>query len=422
MIMDTPPREQRLQDDFDGVRLRIGRGSIKWDVAGQVDPRSLPDDPLLALSDPRLLLPMSLADMEFRPPRAILAALQRCVERADFGYTRLADRHRAAICSWFARHHRWNVAPEWIIPGFGSVPALNLAIQALTEPGDGVIIQTPVFKPFADSITSNGRRVIRNPLRVDASGRHAMDIDDLRIKAADPRTRMLILCSPHNPAGRVWSRDELGELAEICLARGIVIVADEVHADIRRSNVSFQSLAETVPAIASLLVHLHGPSKTFNLAGLKVSTVIVPEAGLRQRISTAYERINEAFGAGVFGLEAMHSAYTECDDWLGSLTAYLDGNFEFLADSLTALSSHTDGGLVLAPAEGTYLAWVRVDARLTRGVTASDMLRRHVGLLVDDGAGYGTVDGHWIRMNLACPRAMLIEAMARFRRALLPES
>ena len=422
MTMHNQPRERRLQDDFDEVRLRIGRGSIKWDVAGQVDPQSLPADPLLALSDRRLLLPMSLADMEFRPPSAILEALQRCVERADFGYTRLTDRHREAICAWFARQYRWQLAPEWIIPGFGSVPALNLAIQALTEPGDGVIIQTPVFKPFADSITSNGRRVIRNPLQVDASGRHVMDIDDLRIKAADPRARMLILCSPHNPVGRVWSRDELGVLAQICLARGIVVVADEVHADIRRSNSSFHSLAEAAPAIARQLVHLHGPSKTFNLAALKTSTVIVPDDGLRRRMSAAFERINEAFGAGLFGLEAMHSAYTACDDWLRSLTAYLDGNFEFLADSLSALSSPNDGGIVLAPAEGTYLAWLRVDPSLTRGEIASEMLRRRAGLLVDGGAGYGSADEHWIRINLACPRAMLIEAMTRFRRALLPES
>ncbi len=411
-----------ISGDFEDVRLRIGHGSIKWDVPGQANPRDLSSDPRLALADRRLILPLSLADMEFPPPEPVVAALRECVDRRDYGYHRPTARFQQAVCGWFGRHHRWAVDAEWIVPAFGSVPALNLAIQSLTEPGDGVVVQTPVFRPIIDAVTLNDRRLLPNPLREDGPGRYSMDLDGLRAMLRQQTAKLLVLCSPHNPVGRVWTREELQALVAVCREFGLLLVADEVHGDLCRQHREFITIGRAAPDVTDVLIHLHGPAKTFNLAALKVSTVIVPNPALRQTVLGAFLRLNEAFGFGVMGATALCSAYTECDEWWHQLRWRLDRNAERLAGWLERFGERTGQAIHLAPPEGTYLAWLKMVGVSATGPGTAARLRQSGGLLVDEGEKYGPGGEGWVRLNFACPAVMLEAALARLQYALGDES
>lgn len=393
--------------DFDAPLLRLGTSSIKWEVPGQIDAAALPGGAAwVAQRD--LVLPLGLADMDFRTAPVVVEALQARVAHGIFGYTHPAAEYFAAVIGWLERRHGWRAQRDWIVPTTGAVPAINLAIQMLTRPGDGIIVQPPVFHPFAESIVNNGRRVVCNPL-VDTGTRYAMDFDDLAAKASAPGVRMLILCSPHNPVGRVWTAHELCELARICCRNDLLVVSDEVHCDLTHGRERFTTLAVAAPSLLPRLIHCHGPSKTFNLPGLKTSTTIIPDATLRARFVDGLRNLNELFGVHALGGVALQAAYDRGEPWLARLVSALESNRAwldcFLQSRLPALR--------LRPAEGTYLAWV--DARETGRSSAAlqERLRQEARIVVEDGARYGQGGEGFLRINFACPRPLLEAALSR---------
>lgn len=398
-----------MEFDFDEVVNRIGTGSIKWDAPARAHnaghaPQA--DRPQQGLG----LIAMGVADMDFRVAPAIVDALSARLREGILGYTHPDDDYFDAVQGWMSGRYNWTTERSWILPGAGSVPAINIAIQMLTNPGEGIIVQPPVFHPFAQSVENNGRRVVPNPLRL-IDGRYVMDFEDLSAKAADPAARMLILCSPHNPVGRVWSKGELHQLAEICKRNDLIVVCDEVHADLAHPWARFTSLAAAAPEIEDRLVHCHGPSKTFNLPGLKISTTIIPNQELRDRFLIGLRNLNELFGVSALGVEALKAAYTRSGDWHDALMRYLAGNLRLLKEYLA--SDLPD--LQLVGPEATYLAWI--DCR-GLGLPTDELRQRLIdkaNLWVEDGGLYGREGEGFLRMNIACPRSVLQDALERMR-------
>ncbi|HTP57422.1 MAG TPA: PatB family C-S lyase, partial [Spirochaetia bacterium] len=301
------------------------------------------------------LIPLWLADMDFAAPPQIVRALQAAVDQGIYGYTLEPDSWFDAAAGWLRRRHGWEVRREWMLPSPGVIPALVFAILGLTEPGDGIVIQPPVYYPFSMRITANGRRVVENPLKL-RDGRWEMDLEGLE-NVVDERTRMLVLCSPHNPIGRVWDRETLLRLADTCLRRRIVVVSDEIHGDLVMDgfrHVPFASLSEEAAAHS---VTLLSATKTFNLAGMGGSFTVIPDIGMRAR----FDAVQHAIAAGpanIFAAAAAEAAWKHGEQWLEELLAYVQANFRFLAGFLSEnLSSVT-----LAPLEGTYLAWMDMRA------------------------------------------------------------
>ena len=386
--------------DFDRVIERRGTSSLKWDFGERIVGRSG-------------LIPLWLADMDFAAPPQIVRALQAAVDQGIYGYTLEPDSWFDAAAGWLRRRHGWEVRREWMLPSPGVIPALVFAILGLTEPGDGIVIQPPVYYPFSVRVTANGRRVVENPLKL-SGGRWEMDLEGLE-KVVDERTRMLVLCSPHNPTGRVWDRESLLRLADICLRRRIVVVSDEIHGDLVMEgfrHVPFASLSEEAAAHS---VTLLSATKTFNLAGMGGSLTVISDTGMRAR----FDAVQHAIAAGpanIFAAAAAEAAWKHGEQWLEELLAYVQANFQFLAGFLTEnLSSVT-----LTPLEGTYLAWMDMRALELSDDQIRDTLQADAGLWLDEGRKFGRGGEGFQRLNVACPRATLADAAKRLVRAFHP--
>ena len=375
--------------DFDSVIDRRGTGSEKWDKYRGRD-----------------ILPMWVADMDFRSPPAVIAALRERVEHGVFGYTDPPPGTADAVLEMLARDHGWTIDPAWLVWLPGLVCGLNVTCRAVGEPGDDVLTLVPVYPPFFSAPRNSGRGLVRVPMHAE-NNRWTIDFD--RLKAAvTPRTRLLLLCNPHNPVGRVFDRSELERLAEIAAAADLVVCADEIHCglvlDPRKRHVPFASLSAES---AQRSITLMSPSKTFNLAGLGCSFAVIPSEPLRRRFLQAKAGIVPMINP--FGYTAARTAYRECEDWRRELIAYLRGNRDALAEALRGMP----GGLTMAPVEGTYLAWI--DMRRT-GIDEPVRFFEEGGVGVQDGREF---DGPgFVRMNFGCPRSVLQEALARMRRAL----
>ena len=319
--------------NFDELIARRGTNSYKWDSAVDAD-----------------VLPMWVADMDFRTAPAITEALRRRVEHGIFGYTRVPQTYYEAVASWFARRHGWSIQTDWMMYTSGVVPALSAIIKALTVPGDKVIAQTPVYNCFFSSIRNNGCELLANPLRREGDT-YRMDFDDLERKAADPRAKLLLLCNPHNPAGRVWTRNELARLNDICLRHGVRVVADEIHCELVFSGYAYTPFASVSDACLENSITCVSPSKAFNIAGLQIATIVSSDADIRARIDRAIN-INEVCDVNPFGVIATEAAYSdEGEAWLLQLIAYLEENDRtfctFCAERLPQFP--------LVRLEGTYL-------------------------------------------------------------------
>ncbi|MBN1939229.1 MAG: PatB family C-S lyase [Candidatus Aminicenantes bacterium] len=384
--------------DFDTILDRRGTGSLKWDY------------PARRLNAPEAL-PMWVADMDFAAPPAVTDALARRLAHGAFGYASFPESVREAVAVWMAGRFGWNIRPEWISIAPGVVPSLYAGIRALTRPGDGVIIQTPVYPPFFSAVEATGRRLVKNPLRFE-NGRWTMDFGGLE-RLIDERTRTIVFCSPHNPVGRVWSEEELGRLAEICLERDLSVISDEIHGDLvfrGRRHIPFASLG---PEVAQRTITLAAPSKTFNIAGLAASLGIAQnrahrEAFRREFALTGWELPN------IFGLTAMEAAYRSGGPWLDALLEYLEAGADqmdrFFADRLTPLRFFKP--------EGTYLALIDGRGLGLDPAAWNDFLLRKAGVYLNDGAAFGEELTGFSRLNFACPHAVLDEALSRLERAL----
>lgn len=386
--------------DFDKVLERRGTSSLKWDYS-------------LKFTGTEGLLPFWVADMDFEAPPEIRQALARRLEHGVFGYTLEPESWFEAAQHWFARRHGWAVEREWMLPSPGVIPCLSAAILALTEPGDGIVIQPPVYHPFPMRIAENGRRIIENPLLLSGD-RWEMDFKGLS-DVMDRRTRMLVLCSPHNPVSRVWSRAELERLVDICVQRDIVLVSDEIHCDLLMPGFRHVPVASISPQAARITVTLVAATKTFNLAGLGGSLAVIADPGMRRRLDATQHAVFTG-QTNALAAAASEAAWRRGERWLDELLAYVAENDRFtrsfFAENLPSVR--------VFPLEGTYLALLDMRSLGLSDDELSDRLRRVGGVWLDEGRKFGREGQGLQRLNLACPRAILSEGLQRVARALSP--
>jgi len=379
--------------DFDTIIDRSGTSSSKWDR--RKEDVEEPD-----------VLPMWVADMDFVSPPSVVEALRQRVEHGIYGYTERTDSYYEALTSWMKRRFGWDIQKEWIVYTPGVVVALNLIIQAFTQPGDKVIIQQPVYHPFSYAILNNRRRLVNNQLRIE-KGRYVMDFDQLK-GSIDRSTKLLILCSPHNPVGRVWTKEELLQLAAICLENDIILVSDEIHGDLILDGNIHTPTATLSAEIADITITCTAPTKTFNIAGLGVANTIISNADLYDRFhavvsNTGLEMTN------VFAKVASEAAYNHGEGWLSHLLIYLQRNYKFL---ISFLKTHIPRVNVF-PLEGTYLAWLDFRELGLKDKELRRLLIHEARVWLDEGTKFGSGGEGFQRMNIGCPRKLLEEGLER---------
>lgn len=379
-----------MKYDFDKTIDRRATNSYKWDSA--------PGD----------VLPMWVADMDFRTAPAIIDALQKRVAHGIFGYTRVPDAYYDAVTSWFSRRHGWDIDREWIIYTSGVVPAVSAVIKALTVPGDKVIVQTPVYNCFFSSIRNNGCEIVSNPLR-RTTDTYEMDFDALERCAADPRAKVMLLCNPHNPAGRVWTPDELTRLGNICLRNGVTVVADEIHCELVYQGFKYTPFASLSDAFLHRSVTCVSPSKAFNIAGLQIANIVAFDNDLRSRIDKAIN-INEVCDVNPFGVAATIAAYNEGEEWLNQLVDYLHGNYEAMAEFCRRELAE----FPITRLEGTYLVWMDCSSLGMSSDALEHALLDDARLWLNAGTMYGAEGEGYMRWNIACPRSVMLDGLNRF--------
>lgn len=355
------------------------------------------------------LLPLWVADMDFRTPDFIIEAIRKRAEHEVFGYTFRGESYNQSIINWLKRRHNWEIKPEWISFSPGVVAGLTLAIEAFSKPGDGVIVQPPVYFPFFDSVKGTGRELIENPLRLE-NGRYFFDLEDLKRKIT-PQTKLLLLCNPQNPGGMAWNEKELTELARICIENKVLIISDEIHSDLIFDGYRHTPLAGISEEIAQNCVVCMAPSKTFNTAGLTTSFLVIPN----KRHLIAYERVMRLphlHMGNIFGTAALEAAYTEGDDWLTQLMKYLQENYSLLEQFFNENFPEVK---VMRP-EATYLIWLDFSAfGLTDEKINQNLIEAGVGL--NRGVQFGKQGSGFMRINIGCPRSVLQEALFRIQKA-----
>lgn len=379
-----------MKYDFDKTIDRRATNSYKWDSA------------------PEGVLPMWVADMDFRTAPAIIDALQKRVAHGIFGYTRVPDAYYDAVTSWFSRRHGWDIDREWIIYTSGVVPAVSAVIKAMTVPGDKVIVQTPVYNCFFSSIRNNGCEIVSNPLRRTADT-YEMDFDALERCAADRRAKVMLLCNPHNPAGRVWTPDELTRLGNICLRNGVTVVADEIHCELVYQGFKYTPFASLSDAFLHRSVTCVSPSKAFNIAGLQIANIVAFDNDLRSRIDKAIN-INEVCDVNPFGVAATIAAYNEGEEWLNQLVDYLHGNYEAMAEFCRRELPE----FPITRLEGTYLVWMDCSSLGMPSDALEHALLEDARLWLNAGTMYGAEGEGYMRWNIACPRSVMLDGLNRF--------
>lgn len=391
--------------NFDQLINREGFDSIKWSYLDEFCPST--GSSRINSKNPRVL-PMWVADMDLASPPEVVKAMQARADHPVYGYAGKPEAYYKPFIHWMKERHHTLVERDWIVFSPGIVPAIGTAIRAFTGPGDGVAIMPPVYHPFRQLIEKNRRTVHEAPLRI-VDGHYEMDFDALDAAAA--ASRLLILCSPHNPVGRVWTRAELLGMAEIAERRNLVVLADEIHADLvfgPNRHVPSTLLSE---ALCKRLISTWAPSKTFNMAGLQVSYILVPDQGLRK----AFTDETEAAGIGTpncLGVAAAEAAYRHGGPWLDALLLYLHANYTHLKDALAQKTP----GLEVYPCEGTYLAWVDFKGVGLQGNVHKVLLEK-AGLWLDAGSRFGSGGEGFARLNFGCPRSTMDEAIARLTQA-----
>lgn len=384
-----------MKYNFDEIIPRRGTNSYKWDTPEEEN-----------------VLPMWVADMDFRTAPAIIETLRRRVEHGIFGYTKVPQNYYDTIVKWFINRHQWEIDSQWIIYTSGVVPAISAIIKAMTIPGDKIIVQTPVYNCFYSSIRNNGCKMIANNL-IYQEGRYTIDFDDLEHKAADPETKLLLLCNPHNPVGRVWTSEELQRIGDICLQNGVFIIADEIHCELTyegHNYTPFASLSEEFRLRSATCI---SPSKAFNLAGLQIANIVAADSNIRSRIDRAIND-NEVCDVNPFGVIVTIAAYEKSEEWLDALRKYLWENYTYVR---YFFKRHLPQYSVL-PLEGTYLVWIDCRAAGIGSDNITSCLQNKQKLMVNSGTLYGPGGEGFIRLNIACPRKLLIDGLVRLAKVL----
>jgi cysteine-S-conjugate beta-lyase len=400
-----------MKYNFDEEINRSGTSSIKWEYM-QSEKAVFKLEKTDAFFGQDRMLPMWIADMDFQAPQPVIDALVERARHGIYGYTEKDDSYLEAIVHWMKKRHAWKIKKSWIASTPGVVPALAMLVRTFVKPGEKVIIQPPVYFPFYLVAEFNGAEIVKNPL-ILKDGRYQMDFDDLAAKARDPKVKMLILCSPHNPVGRVWSKEELTRLGEICLANKVRVVSDEIHGDLTYKGVLFTPFAKISRDFAQNSIICTAPSKTFNLAGLSTSNIIIPNADLRAKFERTLLN-NALLDAGIFGTLALKAAYNHGDEWLDQVLEYLEENLNFLEDFV---AKNIPKIRVIHP-EGTYLVWLDCRALGLDKVKLKRLMIKEARVYLEDGYIFGPEGERFERMNIACPRSVLKDALERIQNAL----
>ena len=411
-----------LKYNFDEIIDRRGTGCVKWDEDSSGSKfntlHSIPDrwSPTRSLSVFTSTIPLWVADMDFKAAPAIQEAIRKRAEHGVFGYTLVGDDYYEAIISWFQRRHGWTIRREEILYTTGVVPAISVALKALTMPGEKVVMLSPDYNCFFSSIRNSGCEVVecaltREKVKVksELTSHFSLNWADFEAKCADEKTTVFLLCNPHNPTGRVWTKEELEQMNAICMRHGVKVVSDEIHCELIMPGHQFQPFAAVSEACRQNSVILNSPSKSFNIAGLQIANIICAQPEWRRRLDRAIN-INEVCDVNPFGPVALKAAYNESEDWLDELNLYLWDNYQ----ALCRFAKENLPGWRVCPLEGTYLPWVDITALGMSSQEYADRLLHKCGVRVNPGTMYGPQTGEgYIRLNIACARSLLMEALTR---------
>ncbi|MBF8983888.1 pyridoxal phosphate-dependent aminotransferase [Lutibacter sp. B2] len=390
-----------MEYNFDKVINRKGTNSVKWEFMND----------MFGTND---LLPLWVADMDFECPKPVIEAIQKRATHGIFGYSSNDyEEYYISIMNWMKKRYNWEIEKDWIVHTPGVVPALAICVQTFTNPGDQVIIQRPVYYPFTRVIVNNGRIISNNSLKYE-NNKYSIDYEDLERRAKDSTTKLMILCSPHNPVGRVWTKDELTKIGEICLRNNVILVSDEIHGDLVHSgnkHIPFTSISKDFEKNTIVCTAL---SKTFNLAGLNTSSIIIANEELRANFKKTSEDRNASPKPNPFGIVATQAAYNHGEEWLEQVIEYIEDNMsyidEFLKDKLTKVK--------MIKSEGTYLAWLDFsDLGLSKD-ELWDIIVKKAKVGLDDGSIFGEEGIGFQRINVGCPRSILEECMNRIEKVL----
>lgn len=382
-----------MEYDFSRPTERRGTDSYKWDSAPEAD-----------------IIPLWVADMDFETFPGITEALQRRVAHGIFGYTRVPEAYYEAVCRWFGKHHGWHINREDIIYTSGVVPAVSAVIKALTLPGDQVIVQGPVYNCFFSSIRNNGCETVSNSLIYNKEElRYEIDFDDLERKLAHERARLMLICNPHNPGGRVWTRDELTRVAELCRKYGVRVVSDEIHCELTLYDNEYVPFGSLPDELSHGSITCCSPSKAFNTAGLQIANIVCRDAEVRNRIDRAIN-INEVCDVNPFGVIALQAAYSdEGYEWLTQLRKYISANYDLLCERFARELPKCK----VMRMEGTYLAWIDCSELHISSDEIEEMLMHENKVWVNAGSMYGAEGAAFIRINMACTSELLNEGITR---------
>ena len=396
--------------DFDQTNDRAGTSSIKWEYRSEHGTVRHWDETSARHGDNRIL-PMWVADMDFRCPEPVVEALVKRARHGVYGYTGRPESYTDAVVGWMRQRHGWTVDPATILTVPGIVPTLNMAVRSFINSGDKVLIQPPVYHPFYRSITNNGGEIVTNPLRV-REGRYDMDFEDLERKAADPAVKLAILCSPHNPVGRVWAADELRRFGEICQRNGVIVIADEIHGDLILPGNTFTAYGTLGKVFEQQAIICTAASKTFNLAGLHCSNIMIADEALREGLAGTI-RTNGLSGMNPFSLLATETAYREAEGWLDAVLDYIAGNAARVAEVMAKRAPM----ITVSPLQGTYLQWFDCRALGLDAAELEDLMLKKARVYLDEGYIFGPEGVGFERINLACPRQIVDLALERITEA-----
>ncbi len=386
-----------MKHDFDKVIERRGTASTKWDYMPGV-PKN---------ND---VLPMWVADMDFMLPQPVIEVLRKKLEHGIYGYTSRSSSYFESISNWFKRRHNWEIKEEWITHSPGVLPAISIILLTFTNPGDKIIIQPPVYPPFHSVVKNNGRHIVYNQLK-EQNGLYVMDYLDLERKI-DNQVKMIILCSPHNPGGRVWNEDELIKFGEICLKHKILIISDEIHCDLLFNGYKHTPLASLSEELAQNTITCISASKTFNMGGLTTSANIIPNPQIRALFDHALENM-ELHTGNIFGMAALEAAYRYGEEWLDELLEYLEGNLSFL---IRYFNEKIPQIKPMIP-QGSYLVWLDCKGLNMNQPELVNFMLNRAKVKLNDGVTFGPGGEGFMRINIACPRSIMEEGLERIKKA-----
>lgn len=380
--------------DFDRLEDRRNTGSLKWDVKENE-------------------LPLWVADMDFKTAPAVTRAVMERASRGIFGYEIVPEEWYEAYERWWQKRHQFHIQREWLIFCTGVVPAVSCAVKRMTNTGDNIVVQTPVYDIFFHSIENHGRHVLENRLKYEG-GEYSIDFDDLEEKLSHPQTTMMILCNPHNPVGKIWSRGELARIGQLCKKHHVFVLSDEIHCDLTDPGFEYIPFASASDICAGISMTCISASKAFNLAGMQSAAVVIPDEGLRQKMERGLNS-DEIAEPGSFAVTAVTAAFNEGEAWLLALRQYLQENKKLVRDFLAAEVPE----LMVVSGPATYLLWLDCDRITDDAGRLCEFIREETGLYLSSGSQYRGNGASFMRMNTACSRARLEDALNRLKQGVL---